>query len=93
MLSCVAAVEQDETGKRVSFEDAETFLLPLCPVASKGSKNNGTNAKISGTEATTSGGAGVGGAIQKSKTGVELRYHAPNKFAKLSKEQKTELLF
>ena len=38
MLACVAAVEQDETGKRVSFEDAATFLLPLCPVASKGSK-------------------------------------------------------
>jgi hypothetical protein len=29
--------------------------------------------------------------VLKGKTGVELRYHAPNKFAKLSKEQKTEV--
>ena len=27
----------------------------------------------------------------KGKTGVELRYHSPDKFAKLSKEQKTEV--
>ena len=91
VLACVAAVEQDETGKRVSFEDASTFLLPSCPVASKAPKNNNVNAKVSGTDATTGGGTGVGGAVTKGKTGVELRYHAPEKFAKLSKEQKTEL--
>jgi hypothetical protein len=91
VLACVAAIEQDETGKRVSFEDALTFLLPSCPVAAKNPKSNGVNAKVSGTDATTQGGASAGGAVQKGKTGVELRYHAPEKFAKLSKEQKTEL--
>ena len=39
----------------------------------------------------TAGGAGVSGAVLKGKTGVELRYHSPEKFAKLSKEQKTEV--
>jgi hypothetical protein len=91
VLACVAAVEQDELGKRFSFENAWTFLLPSCPVAAKNHKANGVNAKVSGTDATTGGGAGLGGAVLKGKTGVELRYHAPDKFAKLSKEQKTEV--
>ena len=91
VLACIAAVEQDELGKRVSFEDASTFLLPSCPVAAKNHKANGVNAKVSGTDGNTGGGAGVGGAVLKGKTGVELRYHAPDKFAKLSKEQKTEV--
>jgi hypothetical protein len=93
VLACIAAVEQDELGKRVSFEDASTFLLPSCPVAAKGPKNNGINAKVSGTDATTRGGAGASGVVLKGKTGVDLRYHAPEKFAKLSKEQKTEVSF
>jgi hypothetical protein len=86
VLACVAAIEQDELGKRVNFEDASTFLLPSCPVVAKNHKNNGINAKVSGTDGATSGGN-----VLKGKTGVELRYHAPEKFAKLSKEQKTEL--
>ena len=91
VLACVAAVEQDELGKRVSFEDAATFLLPSCPVSAKNPKANGVNAKVSGTDGNTGGGAAVGGAVLKGKTGVELRYHAPDKFAKLSKEQKAEV--
>ena len=43
------------------------------------------------SQATTAGGTGVSGAVLKGKTGVELRYHSPEKFAKLSKEQKTEV--
>jgi hypothetical protein len=73
-------------GKRVNFEDAAIFLLPSCSVVAKNPKNNGINAKVSGTDGATSGGT-----VLKGKTGVELRYHAPEKFAKLSKEQKTEL--
>jgi hypothetical protein len=86
VLACITAIEQDEQGKRVNFEDAATFLLPSCPVVAKNPKNNGINAKVSGTD-----GATAGGAVLKGKTGVELRYHAPEKFAKLSKEQKTEV--
>ena len=91
VLACVAAAEQDETGKQVSFKDASTFLLPSFPVAAKNPKNNCINSKVSGTDATTGGGTGVSGAVLRGKTGVELRYHAPKKFAKLSKEQKTEV--
>ena len=88
VLACIAAVEQDETGKRVSFEDAATFLLPSCPVAAKKTGGNGINAKVAGIDVATESGAG---AVLKGKTGVELRYHSPEKFAKLSKEQKTEV--
>jgi hypothetical protein len=91
VLACVAAVEQDETGERVSFENASTFLLSSCPVSPKNPKNNGINAKVSGTDATTGVGAGVSGAVLKGKTSVELRYHAPKKFSKLIKGQKTEV--
>ncbi len=35
VLACMAAIEQDETGKQVSFEDASTFLIPSCPVTAK----------------------------------------------------------
>jgi hypothetical protein len=93
VLACVAAAEQDETGKQVSFEDASTFLLPSCPVAAKGPKKNGINSKVSGTDDTTRGVAGASGFVLKGKTGVDLRYHAPKKFAKLIKEQKTEVSF
>jgi hypothetical protein len=88
VLACMAAVEQDETGKRVSFEDASTFLLPSCPVTAKNVKQQGLGAKVSGAAATTAPGDGT---VTMGKTGVELRFHAPEKFAKLSREQKAEL--
>ena len=49
VLAGIAMIEQDEAGKRISFEDTVTFLLPSCPVAAKNVKNNGVGAKISGT--------------------------------------------
>ena len=88
VLAGIAAIEQDETGKRVSFEDASTFLLPSCPVTAKNVKQQGLGAKVSGAAATT---PPEGGPVPLGKTGVELRFHAPDKFAKLSKEQKAEL--
>ena len=35
LLAAVAAIKQDEVGKRVHFEDAVAFIIPCCPVASK----------------------------------------------------------
>ena len=85
MLAGVAAVEQDEHGKRVRFEDTVTYLLPFDPVAAKASKAKGLGVNVSTTEGKLAGG------VAKGTTGVELRWHEPEKFAALSKEQKKEL--
>ena len=86
MLAGTAAIEQDELGKRVHFEKTVTFLLPFDPVVAKNAKAKGLGVNVSGTAADTPAkGATVG------KTGVELRWHEPQKFSKLTKEQKFEL--
>jgi len=86
MLAGTAAIEQDELGKRIHFEKTVTFLLPFDPVIAKNAKAKGLGVNVSGTavEKPVSG-ATVG------KTGVELRWHEPQKFSKLTKEQKFEL--
>ena len=86
MLAGTAAIEQDELGKRVHFEKTVTFLLPFDPVVAKNAKAKGLGVNVSGTAADTPAkGATVG------KTGVELHWHEPQKFSKLTKEQKLEL--
>ena len=86
MLAGTAAIEQDELGKRVHFEKTVTFLLPFDPVVAKNVQAKGLGVNVSGTAADTPAkGATVG------KTGVELRWHGPQKFSKLTKEQKLEL--
>lgn len=85
VLAGVAAIAQDETGKRVNFEEAVTFLLPYCPVTAKGGKKQGLGVKVSGTVAGVDTPA-IG------KTGVKLCWHEPDKFIKLSQEQKKEVM-
>ena len=85
ILAGVAAIDQDMTGKRVDFEGSVTFLLPYCPVTAKSGKTKGFGAKVSGTV------AGIG-APTLGKTGVTLCWHEPDKFNKLSKEQKKEVM-
>jgi hypothetical protein len=86
MLVGTAAVEQDELGKCIHFENTVTFLLPFDPVVAKNAKAKGLGVNVLGTAADKPIiGATVG------KTGVELRWHEPQKFSKLTKEQKFEL--
>ena len=82
LLAAMAAVEQDDTVKRINFKEAVNYLLPSDPVASK--KKTGPRATISGTVGATGSPAKVG------KTGVKLCWHDPKSFDKLTKEQKTE---
>ena len=92
MLAGMAMVEQDDAGRRVKFEDTVTFLLPSCPVAAKNVKGAGLNAKVAGTSgATGTNPASGGGTVAVGKTGVQLRWHAPDKFTELTKEQRKEL--
>jgi len=90
ILAGVAAVHQDEQGKRVDFEKTVSFLAPYCPVAKKQKehKQSDKSAQIASAK---------GGHIKpdlrsrKGKTGVELRYHKPHEFRRLTDDQRAEL--
>ena len=85
----MAAIEQDKLGQRIDFEESVTFLLPSCPVVAKNAKAKGLGANVSSSEGKVV--VKGGGAVSKGKTGVELWWHEPSKFRKLTKEQKVEL--
>ena len=86
MLAGIAAIEQDETGKRLSFESSVAFLLQFDPVIAKNVKAKGLGVNVSATT-----GEKPPGGVAMGKSGVELRWYEPQKFSKLSKEQKAEL--
>jgi hypothetical protein len=83
MLAAIAAIKQDETGKRSDFEDATAFLIPNCPVAKKAEKHNNVGANIGAAEADLGAGRG--------KSGVALRYHKYDEFHALNQDQREEL--
>jgi hypothetical protein len=86
MLAGTAAIEKDELGKLVSFESLVAFLLQFDPIVAKNVKAKGLGVNVSATSGdTTPGGVTLG------KSGAELRWYEPQKFSKLSKEQKTKL--
>ena len=67
MLAGTAAIEQDEQGKRVSFESSVAFLLQFDPVVAKNVKAKGLGVNVLATSGdTTPGGVTLG------KSGVEL---------------------
>ena len=81
----VAAISNEASGMLADFEKSVAHLLPECPVAAKVAKKR-KNANISGLGGNFKAGTGP-------KTGVELHYHKPPEFAKLSNEQREELLY
>jgi hypothetical protein len=95
VLAAIAAIHQDKADKRVHFENAFSYLVPVCPVAAKAAKKTGKvsfGAEISAATGKTAG--GLGGGIPKpgkGSSGVDLRYHRHREFHALTKEQKDEL--
>ena len=88
VLAGMAAIEQDELVERSDFELSVTFLLPSCPVVAKNVKAKSLGATVSGSDGKP---VVKGTEVVKGTTGVELRWHEPSKFKKLTKEQKVEL--
>ena len=86
MLAGTAAIEQDETGKQVHFENSVTFLLPFDPVIAKNAKAKGLGVNVLAAIANK-----AASDVTIGKTGVELQWHEPHKFSKMTKEQKAEL--
>jgi hypothetical protein len=85
MLAGTAAIEQDETGKQVHIENLVTFLLPFDPVVANNAKAKGLGVNfLAATADKAASGVTVG------NTGVELHWHDPQKFRKMTKDQKAE---
>ena len=88
--AALAAVKLDDTvnGLRNDFERTAALLLPVDPVDKK-KKGKRTIGNISSAAATAS--ADGGGKDGFGPSGVQLRYHTSKEYAKLSKEQRTDL--
>jgi len=96
VLAAMAAVRQDDTDKRVNFENAFTFLAPSCPVLAKAAKKGRVSFDVNviGASGSKPHQGGLGGDCEKpgkGATGVALRYHKFEEFKNLSKEQQEEL--
>jgi hypothetical protein len=87
----MAAVQQDNADKQVNFENAYTFLVPSCPMASKLAKKGriSFDANVSGTGGRPPQG-GLRGDHKKPRkgaSGVALQYHKFSKYKDLPKDQ------
>jgi hypothetical protein len=95
VLVAIAAIRQDEADKQVHFENAFSYLVPVCPVTAKAAKKTGKvsfGAEVSAATGKNAGGIG-GGNLKpgKGSSGVDLCYHRHKEFHALTKEQKDEL--
>lgn len=89
--AAIAQVQADDAMK-ADFELASANIQPCCPIARKqGLKRTG--ADISATEATQAHIGSIHGGPRGTgpKTGVSLRFHVPDEYKKLSKEERSEL--
>ena len=92
VLAAIAAIRQDEADKRVHFENAFSYLVPVCPVTAKAAKKTG---KVSfGAEVSAATGKNAGGLggcnlkPGKGSSGVDLRYHRHKEFHALTKSRR-----
>lgn len=83
VVARIAYVSDERNGMMTNFENAATYLLPVCPVSAKLNKKRKTVTIAS-----------VGGNLKSGTgpdTGVELRYYSPKEYKALSKDQQDEL--
>ena len=80
LRAALASIRANVNNMRSSFEASIKFLLPVCPYIEY--KSNNRNPNIS--DFTLKG-------KSDSKTGVDFRWHTREEYAKLSKEQRSEL--
>jgi hypothetical protein len=82
LRAAIASIRVDTQGMREDFESSVAFLLPVDPY-SKQKRSNERNAQISDTHALKN--------KSHSKTGVDLRWHKPDEYKLLTREQRMEL--
>ena len=93
LQAAMASIQIDTgpTGKRGDFEAASTHLLPYDPVAKK--RSLATHKRGAGEISDTTGAeiSSFGAKESIGSSGVHLRYHKPEEYETLSKDQKDEL--
>ena len=98
-LQAAMALCRNDTGpngRRSNFEQTAAFILPHDPVARKRTtQRHRGNAQVAETNAnisaTTSGTSEARPKTGIGKTGVSLRFHTPEEYRQLTREQKIEL--
>ena len=83
LRAAIASVRIDMNGMRSNFETAVAFLLPVDPYSKHQNRNKEKNVNISDANALRN--------KSTSKTGVDFRWHKPEEYKTLTKEQKNEL--
>ena len=93
--AALSSIRLDDTpgGMRNNFERAVAFLMPTDPVEKKKAKNKRSIAEVSAVESEERPPRkNLGGHKQgRGKSGVEFRYHTPEEYNALNKEQRQEL--
>lgn len=82
LRAAIANIRIDTNGMKDDFEAAVAFLLPVDPY-SKHKRSLERNANVSDTNALKN--------KSQSRTGVDLRWHRPEEYSKLTKDQRIEL--
>ena len=84
LRAAIASIRIDTNGMRSDFEAAVATLLPVDPYQKHRSRNNSNRdrANISDTRLRNK---------SESKTGVDFRWHKPEEYKRLNKEQRAEL--
>jgi hypothetical protein len=82
LRAAIANIRLDTNGLRINFESSVTHLLPVDPYT-KHKRSSDRNANISDANALKN--------KSQSKTGVNLRWHKPDEYQHLTKEQRCEL--
>ena len=85
LQAAMVLVKADEQGRMTDFEGAASYLIPYDPVSKKNAVNRSKSGnKLTADISSTDGKQSIG------KTGVHLRYHTPEEYSQLSKDQKDE---
>ena len=95
LQAAMAMIRNDDgpTGKLNDFELTAAYLLSYDPVEKRKTSKVGSDAHASIAEgAAEISSTSTYGKPSIGKTGVHLRWHKPNEFAKLSKVQRRELI-
>jgi hypothetical protein len=82
LRAAIASIRINNEGMRDNFEDAVSFLLPVDPYSKSRAHGGRNNPQVSDTALQNK---------QQSKTGVDFRWHKPDEYSKLSKDQRIEL--
>ena len=82
LRAALASIRANVNNMRDNFEEAVTFILPVCPYVKHRSNQRQPTAQVPDLQLR---------GRQHIKSGVDFRWHTKKEYAKLTPEQKKEL--